>query len=289
MANPLPTLKRAAQRLATPHWLYFLMTIHATVAAAQTADMVPRFRHAESAPAATTAPPASLRLLADADFPPFSYATGSGGAAGLSVDLALFACTELKISCSVELKPFHQLLPALLRNEGDVVISAMKVDDQLMANATMTRPYFWSFGRFAAKASSPLKASDVAALAGKRLGYVKGTAHGAWIEAYYADAELMPFNSEKEMLTALQVDKLDAVFGDNLRLLFWLKGNSADGCCKALGAPYVDRAYFSRNLAFVLRRGDEATRRALDQGLDRLQDKNVASEVMARYLPPEFW
>jgi polar amino acid transport system substrate-binding protein len=288
MANPLALLKRAVFFLTTSFWLYFLMMIHLSVAEDTTA--VPLFRNAE--PVLTKEPEklkSPLRLLADADFPPFSYANGQGGAIGLSVDLALFACTEMKVTCTVTLKPFHQLLPALLRNEGDVIVSGMKIDDTLMANATMTRPYFWSFGRFAASRASKLEASDVAALKGKKLGYLSGTAHGAWIEKYYADAELTPFATEREMLAALKTAKVDAVFGDNLRLMYWLDGSASDGCCKTAGGPYVDREFFSRNLAFVLRRDSDQTRKALDAALDRLQGKGTSSELLARYLPPGFW
>jgi polar amino acid transport system substrate-binding protein len=289
MAHPLPSLKRAPRLTATLPWVYSLMLVLAAVVHGEDAT-VPLFRNADKSQIIDAAPPKpSLRLLADADFPPFSYGTASGGAAGLSVDLGLFACGELKITCSVIMKPFHQLLPSLLRNEGDVIISGMKIDDKLMANATMTRPYFWSFGRFAVKRGSKLKASDAASLDGQTIGYVEGSAHGAWLEKYYSGATLTPFANEKEMHAALKTGKVEAIFTDNLRLVYWIDGSSANGCCATLGAPYVDRAFFSRNVAFILRRDDEATRKALDAALDRLQEKMTASEVIARYLPPGFW
>jgi polar amino acid transport system substrate-binding protein len=251
---------------------------------------VPLFRNAGAGLATEIEPPKSpLRLLADADFPPFSYANGQGGAVGLSVDLALFACSEMKVTCTVTLKPFHQLLPALLRNEGDVIVSGMKIDAALMANATMTRPYFWSFGRFATTRDSKLPSSDTATLQNKKLGYVGGSAHGAWVEKYYSDAELTSFTTEKEMLAALKVKKVDAIFGDNLRLMYWVDGSASNGCCNPLGEAYVDRDFFSRNQAFVLRRDSDATRKALDAALDRLQGKGTSSELLARYLPPGFW
>ncbi len=288
MANPLVPLKRAIVFLTTMFWLYLALLIQPVVA--DDTPAVPLFRNADTQAAATAESPKSpLRLLADADFPPFSYANGQGGAVGISVDLALFACSEMRVTCTVTLKPFHQLLPALLRNEGDIIVSGMKLDEALMSNATMTRPYFWSFGRFAAPRGTKFTSSDVATFKGQKLGYIGGTAHGAWIEKYYADAELTPFATEKEMLAALKTGKVDAVFGDNLRLLYWLDGSASNGCCKALGEPYVDRDFFSRNLAFVLRRDSDATRKSLDAALDRLQGKGTSSELLARYLPPGFW
>jgi polar amino acid transport system substrate-binding protein len=288
MANPFAPLKRAIYFAATLCGLYLIAFVHPVVAGDKSS--IPLFRNgAGPVLTATEQVKSPLRILADADFPPFSYANDSGQAVGLSVDLALFACSEIKVTCSVMLKPFNQLLPSLLRNEGDVIVSGMKIDETLMASTTMTRPYFWSFGRFMVPRASKIETSEASALEDKTLGYVKDTAHGAWLEKYYSDAELTPFSTEREMLAALKSQKVEAAFGDNLHLIYWLDGSASNGCCKTLGGAYVDREFFSRNLAFVLRRDSDATRKALDQALDRLQGKGTSSELLARYLPPGFW
>ena len=251
---------------------------------------LPQFRHIDSvAKPPVTFAQRNIRLLTDSDFPPFSYETPEGKTAGVSVDLALAACTVLKANCVVIVKPFNDLLPALINNEGDVIVSGLRIDEAILKNATMTRPYFWSVGRFAVRVGSQLRGSDIRNLAGKRIGYVANSSHGAWLEKYYSRSTLMPFPNEAEMNEALRTGALDVSFGDGLRLIYWLAGSSSRGCCKALDGAFVDRQFFSRNLSFLTRRDDLETVKAFDYALDRLQEKGKSAEIFSRYLPTGLW
>jgi ABC-type amino acid transport substrate-binding protein len=51
----------------------------------------------------------------------------------------------------------------------------------------------------------------------------------------------------------------------------------------------VDRQFFSRNLAFLTRREDQETVKALDYALDRLQEKGTSAQIFSRYLPTGLW
>ncbi len=72
-------------------------------------------------------------------------------------------------------------------------------------------------------------------------------------------------------------------------MIFWLGGSASRGCCKTLDGAYVDRQFFSRNLAFLARRDDQEIVQALDYALDRLQENGKSSEIFARYLPNGLW
>ena len=254
------------------------------------APVLPLFRHVDG----LAKPPAgmaqrNIRLLTDRDFPPFSYETPEGKTAGVSVDLALAACAELKANCVVIAKPFNQLIPALLGNDGDIIVSGLRIDEKILDKAAMTRPYFWSLGRFAVRVGSQLRGSDIRSLAGKRIGYVANSSHGAWLEKYYSRSTLTSFPSEAEMYEALRTGALDVLFGDGLRLVYWLAGSSSRGCCKPLDGAFVDRQFFTRNLSFLTRKDDLETARAFDYALDRLQEKGTSTAILARYLPTGLW
>jgi polar amino acid transport system substrate-binding protein len=280
----------------TLQWMYlfilfqFLVVSDHAFAADKVVASLPVFRHVD----VVLKPPQdfgsrSIRLLMDRDFPPFSYEAPGGGGAGVSVDLANSACVELKLNCVVVIKPFDQLLPALLANEGDVIVSGLKINEDVLKKTLMTRPYFWALGRFVVGVGSQLRSSDVRTLAGKRLGFVSKTSHAAWLQKYYARSTLTPFASEAEMYDALRKGSVDAAFGDDLRITFWLAGSSAQGCCKTLDGAYVDRNFFSRNLAYLVRREDDGLVHAFDYALDRLQEKGTSAQIFARYLPTGFW
>lgn len=296
MTAPKPLVKRVTGGIATLAWKNLIWLALALVvvdpAAAQDAAVpgLPLFRHIDGvAKPPTGMAQRNIRLLTDRDFPPFSYETPEGKTAGVSVDLALAACTELKANCVVIARPFNQLVPALINNEGDIIVSGLRIDEKILEKATMTRPYFWSLGRFAVRVGSQLRGSDIRSLAGKRIGFVANSSHGAWLEKYYSRSTLTPFPSEAEMYEALRTGALDVLFGDGLRLVYWLAGSSSRGCCKPLDGAFVDRQFFSRNLSFLTRRDDQETVRAFDYALDRLQEKGTSTAIFSRYLPTGLW
>jgi polar amino acid transport system substrate-binding protein len=271
--------------------IVFAWAVSSAAGAQTTApETLPLFRHIdETGKSPVNLPKSSIRLLTDENFPPFSYGAPEGKHSGLSVELAIAACSALKLDCVVVARPFGELLPALIANEGDVIVSGLKIDENVLKKTAMTRPYFWSLGRFAVKHGSQLRSSDLRSLAGKRIGFVAKTSHGAWLEKYYSRSTLAAFPTEAEMLAALSTGTVDAVFGDDLRLIYWLAGSASNGCCLTLGGAYVDRNFFSRNLAFLARREDQNLVQAFDYALDLLQEKGTTSEIYARYLPNGLW
>jgi polar amino acid transport system substrate-binding protein len=296
MTSPTFLVKRVTRRIATHCKMFFVLLALAFVALdaapAQEAAVpaFPLFRHIDSvAKPPTGFAQRNIRLLTDRDFPPFSYETPEGKTAGVSVELALAACSELKAACTVIARPFNALLPALLNNEGDVIVSGLRIDETVLKKAAMTRPYYWSLGRFAVRVGSQLRGSDIRSLAGRRIGHVANSGHGAWLEKYYSRSTLTAFPSEVEMHEALRTGALDVSFGDGLRLIYWLAGSSSRGCCKPLDGAFVDRQFFSNNLSFLTRREDADTVKAFDYALDRLQDKKTSAEIFARYLPGGLW
>ena len=296
MSAPVFLVKRGIKKITSNLRVHVLglalaLTVIGPAAGQDTAvSNLPLFRHIDSV---AKPPPAfgqrTIRLLTDRDFPPFSYETPEGKTAGVSVDLAMAACTELKATCVVVATSFSELLPALRSNDGDIIVSGLRIDETVLKESAMTRPYFWSVGRFAVRVGSQLRGSDIRSLAGRRIGYVANTSHGAWLEKYYSRSTLTPFPSEAEMNEALRTGALDASFGDGLRLIYWLAGSSSRGCCKALDGAFVDRQFFSRNLSFLARKDDRETVKAFDYALDRLQEKGTSAEIFARYLPNGLW
>jgi polar amino acid transport system substrate-binding protein len=246
----------------------------------------PKFRHVDIGAAAPQDPVSgTVKLLADADFAPFSFKNGNGALTGISVEIAQAACAELSLTCEIIPLPFTDLLPALSRKDGDAIITGMRNTPDILQNANMTRPYFFSFGRFVARTGTPFENPDARSLAGRRLGFVKATSHQVFLEKYYERSALTPFDSEPALFEALRTGKLDVAFTDSLHASFWIKGQASRGCCKSLGAGFIDRNTFTRGLSFLVRNDRENLREGFDFALDRLEEKNLSSKIFARYLP----
>ncbi len=270
-----------------PKFLFLVVFIFTTESlAANNNPVFPLFRHIDSgAVAPLEMPVGPIKFLTDIEFPPFSFQTAEGAMTGISVDLAVAACAELKITCQFIPKPFAELLPALKNHEGDAVIGGVRLSSDVLKLATSTRPYFFSSARFITRTGMPFSQPDVKELAGRRLGYVKGTSHAAFLEKYYERAALTPFNDENALLESLRTAAIDAAFTDSMHASFWIKGSSARGCCVMLGDSFVDRASFSKSMSVLVSLDQPNLREALDYALDRLEEKNISAKIFARYLP----
>jgi polar amino acid transport system substrate-binding protein len=261
-----------------------------TVEAQQAKSVWPRLRHID--PAARlpeVLPQKPLRLLVADDFAPFTFKSASAQWSGASLELALAACAELKLACDTVEKPFAELVPALQRKEGDVIITGHRMTGQLAKTVDATKPYYMSAGRFLARAGLSLEGADVRTLAGKRLGYVMPTTHGKFIETYYQSSQLLPFKTETEAFEALRTGALDVIFVDALHGAYWLQGALSRSCCTTLGSAYIDRDGFSQSMSLLLPKDRQDLRIAFDYALDQLEKSGKSAEIFNRYMPAGLW
>jgi polar amino acid transport system substrate-binding protein len=226
-----------------------------------------------------------IKLLADIDFPPFSFENPDQTINGLAVDIAMAACAELKVTCQVIPKAFGELLPALKNHEGDAIISGIRLSSDILKIASTTRPYYFSSARFITRNGMPFTQADVPTLAGRRIGFVKGTSHAAFLSKYYERSALTPFNDENALLESLRTASIDVAFTDSLHAAFWLKGSNANKCCINLGESFIDRQTFSRSLSILISNDQSNLREAFDYALDRLQEKGAMAKIFERYIP----
>jgi polar amino acid transport system substrate-binding protein len=291
------TEKRLIPGRATNWRFYFLATLIALVAGFQSDVMAqqeqsyfPRFRHVDpSESIATISPSEILTLLTDEDFAPWSFKGSDGILKGVSIDLATAACADAEVKCQFKPLPHQDVLTKFRAGEGDLIISGLRMTDAVARDAALTRPYFVSLGRFVTRLGSPLPGADVRSLAGKRLGYVKGSAHGAFLEKYYSRASLTPYENTATMHEALRTGLVDAIFGDSLSLSYWVGGSLSRACCAPLGKAFVDRETFSRNLSFLARRNGKNLRDLFDASLDQLEQQGVTAKIFNAYLPGPVW
>jgi polar amino acid transport system substrate-binding protein len=278
---------------ATKFSVQFLVIILVMVAKINPATAETKFPNYRSgdplASLPTEIPQGIVRLLADDDFAPWSYAGADGKQQGLTVELAREACAELRLACEIVPLPFAELLPALQRGEGDVIISGLVAAPRGFDGATPTRPILISTAGFYRHKDIAMPATDARSLTGKRIGLVRGSAHGTFLERHYAGSSLQPYATLEAMFLALRAKQLDVVFADTLAGSFWLHGNAAAGCCEKLGRPYLDRTTFSRTLFFLVRDERKNLRAVFDFALDHLEESGKTNSIFARYLPEPLW
>ncbi|MEX2479699.1 MAG: transporter substrate-binding domain-containing protein, partial [Gammaproteobacteria bacterium] len=232
---------------------------------------VPAFRHVDpTAPVPALRDVGTIRFITDDNFPPFSYRDAFGSLTGFNVMLAEAVCADLRLACEFVARPWEELMPALEAGEGDAVLGGLAMSRETLQTADFTRPYYRTLGRFAVRAGT-MSAAELRTLADKRVGVIAGTAHEAFLQTYFSQADIQAFDDTSKAREALRTGELDALFDDAVRHMFWLDSPASRGCCSFAGGAYLDPEYFSRPLAIAVERDNERLLEVLDYGLDRVQ------------------
>jgi polar amino acid transport system substrate-binding protein len=227
----------------------------------------------------------SIRFLTDVEYPPFDYAGADGNPAGLNVDLARLICEEMKISCTIQARPFATLLDALNDNRGDAVIASIAPTAETRRRADFTDPYYRTPARFVARADSPIGEVLPERLEGKKIAVVAGTAHEAYLKAMFTEAEVKPYPTAETAREALRRKEVDLLFGDGIALAFWLNGADSGGCCAFRGGPFLESRFFGEGVGIAVKRGNDLTRLAMNWALFQLWEKGRFTDLWLRYFP----
>ena len=246
------------------------------------------------APAAAAEDPAGprrvvVRFLTEGDFPPFNYYDDEGVLAGFNVDLARAVCLEIGAACDIKVRPWDELLVALKRGDADAVIAAHAVTAKALAEVDFTDRYFYTPGRFAGRLGETKYEVSPDGLEGVSIGVAKGTAHEAFLRAYFRDSKIVLFENPELAREALQQGKTDLLFDDGVSLAFWLNGSLARQCCEFKGGPYLEPKYFGDGLAIAVPRNDPQIKMLINAALVRVRQSGRFQELVERYFPTRIY
>lgn len=233
-----------------------------------------------------------FRILTTADFPPFNFVDQTGRLAGFHVDLAREICHELAIEqkCQIQAVPFAELQPMLDAGNGEVALAGIAVTADLRKKFLFSNPYLMMPARFIASRKAGLSGSAATALADKPVGVVENTAHQKMLAAFFPKIRAVAFASQEDMLTALKENKVEAVFGDALRLPFWAASPAAEKCCQLFDGPYLSEHYLGEGFAAMIRpAGSAQIKQAVDYALTQLSQKGRIQDIYLRYFPNGFY
>jgi len=232
-----------------------------------------------------------MRFLTTIDFPPFSYIDGDGLLTGFHVDLARAICAELDLvdRCQIQALPWEELDAAMEAGQGEALIAGTAVTAEAREHYVFSRPYLRFPARFVAPRATTLAEPMHRTVRDKRIGVIAGSAHEAMLRAYFTGAHAVTFTRNDWLLDALREGRIDSVFGDGMRLSFWIAGSSSQNCCRFAGGPYLASEYLGAGLAIAARREDAALTRGFDYALREIGIKGIFAELYLKHFPISFY
>jgi len=224
-----------------------------------------------------------IRFLTESDYPPFNYTGPDGNLAGFNVDLARLICEEIKVTCTIQMRRFETLLDSVASNRGDAIIASLAVTPQLRAKVDFTDPYYRAPARFVSRKDTVMPEIRPEYLEGKKLGAITGSAHEAYLKAFFTDAAMTGYPSDEALRQALRRSEVDFIFGDAISLALWINGTDSDNCCAFSGGPFVESRYFGEGVGIAVRRGNDLLRQALNWAMFRIWEKGRYTDLWLRY------
>lgn len=255
------------------------------------AGLVTQVRSQEGDPAAGAADGAAeprrvvIRFMTEGEFPPFNYYDDEGVLSGFNVDLARAICLEVGAACDIKVRPWEELLQGLKRGDADAVIAAHRVTAGTLAEVDFSDRYFYTPGRFAGKTGDSRPDMRPDELDGVSIGVAKGTAHEAFVRAFYRDSRIVLFENPELAREALQQSQVELVFDDAISLALWLNGSLSRQCCEFKGDAFLEPKYFGDGLAVAVPRNDPQIKILINDALKRVRQSGRFQELVERYFP----
>ncbi len=269
---PLLALCALAVIVAQPLW-------------AEDAQRVQKWREMQVGPKPDWSWLPRLRVLTDADYPPFNYYDEEGRLTGFNIDLARAICRELAVECDINTAEWSTLIPSLRNAEADAVIASMAITGKALADVDFTSRYYTTPARFVGKAGSGFKEISVETLRGERIAVVRGSSHEAFLHDFFGGATILPFDTTEQARAALKNGDADLLFGDGIALMFWIQGTTSNRCCEFKGEGYTEPRYFGDGVGIAIKKGNARLREVLDYALARVKASGRYEELMLRYFP----
>jgi polar amino acid transport system substrate-binding protein len=227
----------------------------------------------------------AIRFLTDSDYPPFNYFDEDNVLTGFNVDVARALCLELSAACDVQVRPWADLLPAMRRGEADAVIASHAISGSALKAIDFTDRYYHPAARFAGKRTTGRLDVTPEGLEGKKIAVAKGTAHEAYLRAFFRDSVIRAFESHELARDALITGATDLIFDDGVSLVFWLNGTASRACCEFKGGPFGEPKYFGDGIGIAVNREDVQLRILINGALKKLRESGRFEELLLRYFP----
>ena len=161
----------------------------------------------------------TLVMGTSADYAPFEFMyKGENGTmqyGGIDVSVGQYIAENMGKELKVENMAFDYLLPALVKGDFDIVISAMEVDEKRLQSADFSDPYYTDLPpAILVKASNAASYKTLADFAGKSVAAQTGTTKLDIVNDQLTGANAVPLQLVTDMVNELVNGKVDAILVD---------------------------------------------------------------------------
>ncbi|CAN7270152.1 ABC transporter substrate-binding protein [Rhizobium sp. LjRoot30] len=212
------------------------------------------------------------------DAKPYAFTTADGNFSGFDIELFLNVAERMGFKKEQVIftgQEFSALMPSVANGRFDVAAAAIGTTDKRKETIDFSDGYLAGFLTIL---TADAGITDAAGLKGKRLGVVQGTLQEIYAEKNFAGADLVKFPDNNSAVSALNNGTVDAHFLDY-------------EAAKDYSARYpelkvaVNIPSFDAPAGFVIRKGNDALREALNKGLQAAMQDGTWKTLHEKWFP----
>ncbi|MGK9234177.1 ABC transporter substrate-binding protein [Inquilinus limosus] len=222
--------------------------------------------------------PKTISVGTMGDAKPYTFMTADGQFTGFDIELFLDVAQRIgfkKDQVVFTGQEFSALMPSVANGRFDVAVAAIGTTDARRKTVDFSDGYL--AGYLSVLTADP-KITDAGQLAGKRLGVVQGTLQEIYAAKTFTATDLVKFPDNNSAVAALNNGTVDAHFLDYEAAKDYT--NRYPSLRVAVNIPSFDAP-----AGFVIRKGNDALRAALNQGLHAAMQDGTWKALYQKWFP----
>ena len=225
-----------------------------------------------------------LRVGLEAGYMPFEMRDKNGNIIGFDVDLAKKMASVLKVKVTFVNTQWDGIIPALLTDKFDILMSGMTVTPERNAQVNFSAPYITVGQTALVSAKHQGKVTDARQLDDARytLATKLGTTGDIVAMRMFPKARIKKFETEADAALEVKNGRADAFIYDSPYLMIY--ANQYPGGAYALKEPFT-----REHLAFAIRKGDPDFLNWLDNFLASIKNDGTYDVLYKRWFESTVW
>lgn len=215
-----------------------------------------------------------LHVGCEGGFAPFTYIDESGKLVGFDIDIIRIIGKSLGYEVQITVYPFDGLIPALITNNIDLIISGFSITPERSKKVDFSDPYYLCDLTYMLSKDDQSKYPEYLSLNGQKVCVQLGTAGAAFVEQTLKQATIKQYNSPAETYLELQNKGCAAVVNDRPVQDFFLN-TSQDKSLMALPVGSEQSEYYG----IAVNKGNTKLLKEINQGLKQVRENGEFARV----------
>lgn len=219
-----------------------------------------------------------MRVGAEPAYAPFEFIDEeTKELTGFDIELIKAIAEVEGYEIEISTMPFDALIPALLTNNVDVILSAITITEERKKRVAFSVPYYDSGLTILINEKDKDKVKSVKDLEGQKICVQIGTTGANYASTQIKDAVVSQFNTAPESYLELKAGGCVAAINDRPVNDYYLATNKSEGIISLPGT------LSSESYGIAMRKTDEDMVKAVNDGYQKLKENGTLDKIYSKW------